>query len=1357
MKKLFFSIASVAVLFLVSAHLVYQARFESASRSPSSQAKHKKVIFIGVDGFGRKEFDYVHKHGMFKNFKSVSTHIAPFPVISDYSWNILTGAQEVYGQAGRIRSYEGTFYNSEKNYLVDDSREYFRRLGQDNLYFAGAFQHYFNPYLEALMYFPTEKIPEMEISQLKTAIIESQDKPFVSAMVASVDALAHTRKDVLGMIQKLDEMVTEVEQHFKKQGIDTEIIITSDHGQGARFEVDQKPVLLIPVDVKKTISETGLKIVKKLENPDDVVVPLMALVSYSSVYFKDLSKREVLIAKLREQKWFEMSIHLEKREKNLFRVKIYDSNGFAYLTFGVHNNNTFSYKYLPQTSNPLLLNEEYFNKQFHDSEIDLMQEHYPDSFFRIAQTVLQSEADMGDLIFTLRPDFRLSGDFDKFTQMYRTHGSMLKDSSSGILMSNHPSRVLPPFVRTKDILAAAGLRPKQLFERDVPSQEGKDLPTGRDDLSNERIFKLINRMVNYSQYVLDIPTIDSLAGLFPDKKISKKEDLLGKLEKSKIEIQNKFDPADVGLLTDMVLELGSMEKIEADPRFKKLKLKYLGKSRKTPDVRQHTVAAKRVVMKSYGSMFLLENALNLPEFETVTDTRNPAWKKSWDTFYKTSLEEVPTTFAEIFKEQSLQEDLYPEKIKLYYGEKNNAKKNLTIVYVPGIYSSIFDGEIFQMGLDSLTNDLGVRVITAPVFSACSSRYNGKIILDFIKEDMSYLKARGRSEQDYLILGYSKGGVDSLSALLLDKKFTREKILGLVTIASPLHGSSILNKTDVPLEILKHLADQKIPEVCLEKEKASASITPDGAAAFLQDNLKDLIGLTRYYSISFVSDVKNSHLFMKATKQIARFNEQNDGVVTLSSSKFPDEVKALDFGVVSADHLAGITASYFPQRAFIKSIYQMLLELNAFNKNSNFDYNHKASIESPFNKVADYRMKLKSSLLQENKAFSEFYDDYNKELTTYSDKELTELEEKLKSSLGGTPFSLKDFNLVKKDNKVFVSYSAPVSDNKYLSWFTMSEKLPVRDFGHLVLVLMEKFQKNGKNLLEENVELWRTYPVSGRKKFVLPANDLGFMIDFKINVRKLMDFVGGKRVLPMSKSDYPEGLSIIYDHPRSQDFRAEYQFSYEESAPVGADDSKTDGWSTMLIPQNSLQAILRSKGTSVRLSTYSWKFMLKDFPEMTLDYQVNNDVAGADPFKPGSGKDDAAFQVWFTLREITPTVDPEKLSKNDNLKLVGYHFGDEQSGRKLEDGKFYENYYSEKDYFIAVLPEARQLLLSHGKDKLGIAQVVKRNLLEDMKVAFPKNDPSKWQIVNITFQHDSNDTKGDSEAIFRSLKFTTGQH
>ncbi len=95
------------------------------------------------------------------------------------------------------------------------------------------------------------------------------------------------------------------------------------------------------------------------------------------------------------------------------------------------------------------------------------------------------------------------------------------------------------------------------------------------------------------------------------------------------------------------------------------------------------------------------------------------------------------------------------------------------------------------------------------------------------------------------------------------------------------------------------------------------------------------------------------------------------------------------------------------------------------------------------------------------------------------------------------------------------------------------------------------------------------------------------------------------------------------------------------------------------------------------------------------------------------------------------------------------------GSLVEWAKF-ENSYSNKNLVIATLPEAHQVLINNGDRDLGQIKNIERDLLKDLARAFPGRRAENFEVVSITIQHDSNDAKGDSEALFKTMKFRPAQ-
>ncbi len=183
---------------------------------------------------------------------------------------------------------------------------------------------------------------------------------------------------------------------------------------------------------------------------------------------------------------------------------------------------------------------------------------------------------------------------------------------------------------------------------------------------------------------------------------------------------------------------------------------------------------------------------------------------------------------------------------------------------------------------------------------------------------------------------------------------------------------------------------------------------------------------------------------------------------------------------------------------------------------------------------------------------------------------------------------------------------------------------------------------------------------------------------------------------MTPELYPEGIPIVFDHRRIIDFREEYRFQYETYSPEGCDENPTSGYSVKLDKDGKLLAQLASNRSSIRLTTAALRFRPSDFPMMTLQATVTKNVKGADPVKGGSGADDSAFQIWFTLRRLNGVADRREAREGEVL-LFGYYWGDPSISRKQKAGDLFENYYSEKGYYVTQLPEgdAAPSLAKHG--------------------------------------------------------------
>lgn len=1295
--------------------------WKKAQAAPQEQVQ---TIVLGVDGFSYAAFQEAQRQGLFKEFTSAGAHIAPFPSMTDLSWSTITHTAELFGAAGRIKSVEATYFDESSQSVQGDPRDYYRRLAFPK-YYMGAFDAFFNPYVEALMYFPTIEVPKLEIKSVIDDLIAAKPKKILTGYVGAADSTAHTQLNRLfPVLRTLDAEVKRLLQSYKEKGQNVEVVLVSDHGNIGRFQEGKTETELSGVEVSDIVKRAGLNFVQQLKTDQDVAMPLLALGSWAPVYLKNRKNMIPLIAEFRKETWFDMAVYLNRNSNTETLMTVITGDGEAKIQY---NKVTGMYYYLPMQGNPLQI-----PKQFHSSPSTLKAmtttdalkatyyTPYPDSLFRLIESASERNFDFPDFILTIKDGNFIKNSLGAFVKMYRTHGSLTKASSSGLIASTR--RKLPPQVRSKDMLPLLGIDARNLFAEavhkdqatgkealaQVVASSGQGIETDARDFSQKRIFRHISKFVADTRPYFLVSEMKDFMQAFkfdPFKGTPGRNFSALDFDVSKFDVQSRLSPEDIGSVTDAVLTSGSVENLMKDPRVAAVK-EHVGlmKTQKNANldlkhvdlnsggglidqIKSYALPAKRAAMKMYQLPYLLENSFVIQEKPFIPETRDLQFAKKWvvnkNNFAQSfsaltkAAKNQPSTVQSLLKEAIEEADLegriYPTPLTKIYNQK---LEDLTIVYVPGIYNAIFDKEIFSLGLNTLSDDLGLRVIQPPVESTCGSDVNADIILNYLKNDFRSRIQRGHPSPRYLFLSYSKGAVDTLQAFVKNPNFTASYVKGMVAIAAPLHGSSILNTTDLPFALVAALTETEGPEICKEKT-AAKSITPTALDTFWRKNERSLTGLTRYFSVTFESTPEDSHIFMKATKLIGQFDEDNDGVVTVSSSKFPASMKAVDLGTLQADHLAGILSSRFNQKAFMKGLVNSLSELNINDDKNNLNWNTQVIL----------------------------------------------------AAANAHPI---------KERQFFRLKSPGVAEQVGWGQDHMIEFIPYGNTWDLNRQVLPKINDPADN-----------YEV----KTKLPSSALRYDPYAVLDVSKLGGVMAGTKVTPATHQNMPQGIRLDYDHTNMVHFRMDHQFNYESRSPGGLDDNAHFGFITADFKGDKNWALMRSANNSIRMTTLAYRFSPLDFPNMSLKLAVTKDVVGADPVKGKTGKDDSAFQVWFSIRDghangDRSTVDP----KNDHIFLFGYYYGGAIPGENRKTGDIFENWYSNKNVVVATLPEAKELLLNNP-NQLGQAQDYKRNLAEDLKRAFPNKNVADFDIVAITIQHDSNDTGSSSEAYFKHLDFT----
>lgn len=259
---------------------------KSQESLPKAAVVEPRKVLIAVDGLSYDALLEAQRQGMLTQFTQKAVHIAPFPTMTDISWATMTDTVSLFGEAGRIKNVEATFFDESSQSVQGDPRDYYQRLAFPK-YYLGAFEAVFNPYVEALVYFRTEEVPKMEAKSVIDQILSSKSKT-VTAYIGSVDSTAHTQMNRLyPVIRVLDGELKRMQAAFKARGEDPELYLVLDHGNPGRFKEGGAEQELLPVEISKNIEAAGLRFVSQLTQKNDVAMPLLALGTWGPVYFKD--------------------------------------------------------------------------------------------------------------------------------------------------------------------------------------------------------------------------------------------------------------------------------------------------------------------------------------------------------------------------------------------------------------------------------------------------------------------------------------------------------------------------------------------------------------------------------------------------------------------------------------------------------------------------------------------------------------------------------------------------------------------------------------------------------------------------------------------------------------------------------------------------------------------------------------------------------------------------------------------------------------------------------------------------------------------------------------------------------------
>ncbi len=1141
----------------------------SRPAATSANAPTARQLFLGVDGLGWESFQYAQQHGLFKRFTHAGRMIAPYPAMSHGSWTDIMGARRAFGDRGRLPTVEAKWFDLDQMRVADDPRLVFARSASPYNYMR-AFDTYFDPLLEPLLFFPGHRLFDRELEETERAILDGLTGDRFTVYISGTDAMAHTHLNELHpYLVQLDAMIERTVSTLESRSGPVDVWLISDHGNAGAFREGEPESYLGIVNIDRAITRAGLvrQDTGTVTDSSHVAVVTLALASMIDLYFPDLSQRRRFVDEVVHERGVTLATWLEVTDSSRAIIVRSATKGEAKVLWRTVGGAVgFEYAYVATSGNPLMLPDALIStptalRWIADSVMRkaTIEGPFPDALHKLVASAEKSVENAPDLIINLDDAYAHEGELSRIVRMVRTHGSLSPRSSLGVVASTRST--VPHDVRAEEVADLMRIAPRALFKNaewlhpsDVRAaaeslaRASPMLATGHGDHSTDADAQRKTHPIVQSIGYFDWATLNSLQHLLPsrDKHASSTHatsdidwktqwdrlttvDVLRGLSHgvdTLLALTDSLDPSKI----DERLKLAA-DRVRGIPELRPLAQLHDDLTRENSNKRKSFATSGGASMRGAAMLtwtvpFFVQAALDIPESDSTPDPRDRSFARAWRRGQRDAIAAHPeqlfgsssvaaSLFANVYAERLAWQRVEPSTIPLLYDPHLS---DVTVVLVPGIYGELFDHELWTRGLHAVHDKLGVRTVTVGADGRCSAAINAVTVLRALTSDTRRRVERGYTRPRYLLIGYSKGGIDATRALLADSAFAHAQIAALVTVATPHLGSPVAERAELPASLLEWASRDSIPTAC-KADGAAASLYPATQREFWADNGPRVAERTRLFSLAFASDVHDAHPWMKITKQIGQFPEPNDGVVAVSAAQFPASVPAVNLGVVAGDHIAGIRASAFPQEAFLESIVVTLGELGALDSTTTETWARARRV-----------------------------------------------------------------------------------------WQTQP--------GHG----------------EHSASRAPSFAQSLRPKSPLPGGSAGWTPTATFRLLEASS-VQDRGIKTMTLAGTPAGLAVRCDQRNLNDYRAEYEFIYD-AGNGGREGDLLDGFSMVADKGSSSGRAchLATTGSAIKMTTVSVRFRPNDFPTLSMHLRVARNVHDVDVGMHHKGANDNAFKLWFVVRD-----------------------------------------------------------------------------------------------------------------------------
>ena len=433
------------LLFRVFAILLTASLMPLNTLSQAVDRPTERHVIICVDGVGFSTINKMRAEGHFKSFQSPSRMISTFPSLTNAA---LSKILEPAG-ATMTGGYEDNFFDTSANRMRGGILDRFR----SDRFVRGTFRELFDYHPSALKSGLGYAVPPLstyleslsDLIRLRQKAKNSRQAVFF-AYTGATDSLAHLGGETLlhSFLESLDETVADIIRDSK---VPVTVTVFSDHGNDFRK--------YRRVALKEPLRRAGLKLGKKIQDDQSVVLPQFGLVGSAVLFTREKN----------EERLADILATLEGID-----FVTYEQNGIVYVlnrqgkaTIEKSGN---EYRYRATNGDPLdlLFITQQKGSQQNGGDGFIKDEEWfaltragarPDVVRRIFEGATQGVLNRANVIVNLEDGYYTGSSLlDAFTILQATHGNIGQEQSYGFVMST--TTELPPYIRAADLWESLG-------------------------------------------------------------------------------------------------------------------------------------------------------------------------------------------------------------------------------------------------------------------------------------------------------------------------------------------------------------------------------------------------------------------------------------------------------------------------------------------------------------------------------------------------------------------------------------------------------------------------------------------------------------------------------------------------------------------------------------------------------------------------------------------------------------------------------------------------------------------------------------------------------------------------------------